>query len=49
VLRLDGDLYSSTTDALTHLYPRLSAGGFLIVDDYLLPGCRRAVHDSRDR
>ena len=39
VLRLDGDLYDSTTDALTNLYPKLSVGGFLIVDDYIIPSC----------
>ncbi|TDB98873.1 TylF/MycF family methyltransferase [Actinomadura sp. 7K534] len=47
VLRLDGDLYESTTDALGALYPKLSPGGFVIVDDYLLPGCRDAVDDFR--
>lgn len=48
VVRLDGDLYESTTDALTHLYPRLSVGGYLIVDDYgAIPACREAVHDYR--
>jgi hypothetical protein len=48
VLRLDGDLYDSTTDALTTLYPKLSVGGFVIVDDYKIPSCREAVHDYRD-
>ncbi|HVU23768.1 MAG TPA: TylF/MycF/NovP-related O-methyltransferase [Opitutus sp.] len=49
VLRLDGDLYSSTMDALQALYPRVSPGGFVIVDDYgLLESCRRAVHDYFD-
>lgn len=48
VLRLDGDFYESTMDALVHLYPKLSPGGFAIIDDYLLPGCRKAVHDYRD-
>ena len=48
VLRLDGDMYESTHLALTHLYPKLSSGGFLIVDDYgALPNCRRAVEDFR--
>ena len=48
VLRLDGDLYESTTDTLTHLYPKLSVGGFVIVDDYgAVPACRQAVHDYR--
>jgi O-methyltransferase len=48
VLRLDGDLYESTIQALDALYPRLSPGGFCIIDDYhnLMP-CRQAVTDYR--
>ncbi len=50
VLRLDGDLYSSTIDALEALYPKLAPGGFCIVDDYgALDTCRRAVSDYRRR
>lgn len=49
VIRLDGDLYESTMDGLRSLYPDLSAGGWLIVDDYgLIPACRQAVHDYRE-
>ena len=50
VLRLDGDLYESTIQALDALYPRLSPGGFCIIDDYhnLLP-CRQAVTDYRTK
>jgi len=48
VVRLDGDLYESTMQGLEHLYPRLSVGGYLIVDDYGdLLSCRRAVDDYR--
>jgi O-methyltransferase len=48
VLRLDGDMYGSTIDALRALYPRLSPGGFAIVDDYgAIPTCRQAVEDYR--
>lgn len=47
VLRLDGDLYESTVSALTHLYPKVSVGGFVIVDDYKIPQCREAVHEYR--
>lgn len=48
VLRLDGDMYESTIVALSSLYPRVSAGGFIIIDDYgALPGCRLAVDDYR--
>jgi len=50
VIRLDGDMYESTMDSLKYLYPKLSPGGFVIVDDYGLPEdtSRRAVHDFRD-
>ncbi len=34
VLRLDGDLYESTMDSLKALYPKLSKGGYLLIDDY---------------
>jgi O-methyltransferase len=48
VLRLDGDMYESTMDALVHLYPRLSAGGYVIVDDYgAVPSCKLAIEDFR--
>lgn len=49
VLRLDGDMYQSTWECLTHLYPKLSPGGFCIVDDYGLEGCKRAVDDYREQ
>ena len=46
LLRLDGDLYDSTYDALQALYPKLSVGGYTIVDDYgTFVECRQAVHD----
>jgi cephalosporin hydroxylase len=49
VLRLDGDLYESTIDALTNLEPLVSPGGFVIVDDYSgIEACARAVTDYRD-
>ena len=48
ILRLDGDMYASTWDALTALYPKLAPGGFCIVDDYgAVPACRQAVLDYR--
>lgn len=48
VIRLDGDMYESTTDSLSSLYERLVPGGFAIIDDYALPGCRQAVTDFRE-
>jgi O-methyltransferase len=47
LVRLDGDMYESTMDGLVNLYDRLSHGGFLIVDDYALEPCRKAVEDFR--
>mmetsp|Transcript_8541 Transcript_8541/g.16335 ORF Transcript_8541/g.16335 Transcript_8541/m.16335 type:complete len:391 (-) Transcript_8541:30-1202(-) len=34
VMRLDGDMYESTVDALYHLYDKLSVGGYVIMDDW---------------
>jgi O-methyltransferase len=48
VLRLDGDMYESTMDALVYLYPRLSVGGYVIIDDYgAVAACRQAVDNFR--
>ncbi len=49
ILRLDGDMYGSTIVALESLYPKLSAGGFCIIDDYCIDSCAQAVHDYRGR
>lgn len=49
VLRLDGDMYESTIDAFESLYPKLAVGGFVIVDDYCIPTCQKAVHDYRNK
>jgi O-methyltransferase len=46
LLRLDTDWYESTRHELEHLYPRLSPGGVLILDDYgHYEGARRAVDE----
>lgn len=48
LLRLDGDMYQSTMDALENLYDGLSVGGYCIIDDYgAIPSCRQAVEDFR--
>jgi O-methyltransferase len=50
LMRLDGDLYESTWDALSSLYPKLSPGGYCLIDDYGgIPACAQAVRDYRDR
>jgi hypothetical protein len=50
LLRLDGDYYESTRDCLVNLYDKVSAGGYLIVDDYgedTWTYCRQAVDEFR--
>ncbi len=47
LIRLDGDLYESITDSLLNLYPGLSRGGYVIVDDFVFDNCRAAVEDFR--
>ena len=50
ILRLDGDMYSSTWEVLENLYDKLSIGGYLIIDDYgAIPNCRQAVNDFRSQ
>ena len=49
LMRLDGDMYESTMDALRNLYPKLSVGGYCIIDDFgALFRCRKAVFDYRE-
>jgi O-methyltransferase len=46
ILRLDTDWYESTRHELVHLFPRLTRGGVLIIDDYgHWKGSRRAVDE----
>ncbi|NCC60277.1 MAG: macrocin O-methyltransferase [Verrucomicrobiae bacterium] len=46
LLRLDGDLYESTIQALDALYEKVSKNGYIIVDDYhVVPQCKNAVED----
>lgn len=48
VVRLDGDMYESTMDGLVNLYPKLSVGGYIIIDDWnAVQGCKKAVNDYR--
>jgi Macrocin-O-methyltransferase (TylF) len=48
LLRADGDLYESTRDSLVNLYPKVSQGGYVIIDDYnSWKGCRSAVDEYR--
>ena len=46
ILRLDTDWYESTRCELEVLFPKLSVGGVLIIDDYgHWQGCRKAVDE----
>ena len=47
ILRFDGDMYGSTIDVLENLYSKLNKKGVLIIDDYCLPNCVKAVTDFR--
>ena len=43
ILRLDGDLYESTLIPLKFLYDKVVDGGIIIIDDWNLDGCKKAV------
>jgi hypothetical protein len=46
ILRMDGDYYTSTREVIDELYDKVTAGGFIIVDDYgTYQQCRDAIHD----
>jgi hypothetical protein len=46
LLRLDTDFFASTRHELTHLYPRLSRRGVLLIDDYgAYQGARKATDE----
>ncbi|MDA8168227.1 MAG: TylF/MycF family methyltransferase [Nitrospiraceae bacterium] len=50
ILRLDGDMYESTIQALECLYDKLNEGGFVIVDDFgAVQGCKKAILDFREQ
>ena len=44
---MDGDMYESTMDQLFNLYGKLQMNGVIIVDDYQIAECVRAVTDFR--
>jgi O-methyltransferase len=48
IVRVDGDTYEATWVALESLYPGLSTGGYVVLDDYgVIDECQRAVDDYR--
>ena len=49
LLRLDGDMYSSTIEVLNEMYYKVSIGGYIIIDDYgcTAVSCKEAVDDFR--
>lgn len=49
LLRLDGDMYGSTMEVLEAMYHKVSPGGFVVIDDFDLLPCRKAVEDFRAR
>ncbi len=49
ILRLDGDMFESTWTCLENLYPNVCSGGYVIIDDYNIPQCRKAVDKFIDQ
>lgn len=50
LLRLDGDMYSSTMQSLNYLYPKLQIGGYIIIDDYYsVKECKIAIDEYRKK
>jgi O-methyltransferase len=47
ILRADGDMFSSTMTILGDLYDKVSPGGYVIIDDYILKPCAEAVEFFR--
>lgn len=45
ILRLDMDIYEPTKFTLKHLYPKISKGGVIIIDDWALDGARIACQE----
>ena len=49
LIRLDADLYESTIEGLEYLYPKLSIGGYIIIDDYnCVSAAKKATDDFRN-
>jgi O-methyltransferase len=47
ILRADGDMFSSTMTILGDLYDKVSPGGYVIIDDYILKPCAHATEFFR--
>jgi O-methyltransferase len=47
ILRMDGDMYKSTMDVFEACYDKVSVGGQIIIDDFCLPMCKKAVEHFR--
>ena len=45
LLRMDGDVYESTVDILYNLVDLISPGACIVVDDWTIPECQRAMTD----
>lgn len=49
LLRMDGDMYKSTMDVFDSCYDKVVFGGQIIIDDYCLPTCKKAVNEFREK
>jgi len=48
VIHIDVDSYDSVLDVLKALYPKLSPGGYVVIDDIHLFGVREAINEYRN-
>lgn len=49
LVSIDPDLYAPTYDGIRYFFPRLCAGGYMIIHDYECPtfrGCRKAIDNA---
>jgi O-methyltransferase len=49
LIRLDSDSYESVETSLAYLYPMLSHSGIVIIDDWHIQSCKKAVMDYREK
>lgn len=49
IVRLDGDMYESTMDILYNVYEFLSVSGYVIIDDYSISVCKKAIQEFMER
>jgi len=49
MIHIDVDAYDSTMDVLESMYPKLSVGGYVVIDDFHLNAVRTAITEYRSK